>query len=104
MEECTAFYVCGHMYTFLGYFNNKNVAVEVLWCGEDKIPAWLIAFPSDPNPLCLTVFLFSWIQKSCGIGGRDISKHFSFLGNSFFLPSFNAYSDFHVKMLDGPMI
>lgn len=35
-------FMYGHMYTFLGYFNNKNVAVEVLWCGEDKIPTWLI--------------------------------------------------------------
>ena len=31
----------GHMYTFLGYFN-KNVADEVLWYREDKIPTLLI--------------------------------------------------------------
>ena len=66
-------------FTFLGYFN-KNAAGKILWCREDKIPTSLICISSDPNPLCLTVFLFSWIQKSCGIGGRDVSKHFLFLG------------------------
>lgn len=28
-------FMYGHMYTFLGYFNNKNVAVEVPGGGEE---------------------------------------------------------------------